>query len=296
MIDLHTHTKFSDGTDSAKQVLEHAEKLKLDYLAITDHNTCRAYTEELNNINISNIYSGKIIPGVELNTKVLSIPIEILGYGVNPEIINNLTAEKYPTAEERNKIELSRIYKKCIEFNIEVPNTILDDYDPTMYTSKYLHSILTKNDSNRRIIDNEAWENSNIFYRKYMSNPESIFYVDMDDILPDFNEASSIVKAAGGLVFIPHIYEYRENAEKILNYILNNYQIDGIECYYTTFTKEQNQYLLNLCKEKNIFMSGGSDYHGKAKPGVYVGVGFGELKVPTEIFDFWKDKIKFYNN
>lgn len=144
MIDLHTHTKFSDGTDSAKEVLEHAEKKNLDYLSITDHNTCRAYTEELTLLDTTKIFSGKIISGVELNTKVLGIPIEVLGYGVDPKIINRLTEEIYPTAEERNRIELSRIYKKCIEFNVKVPDTLLEDYDPTMYTSKYLHSILTR--------------------------------------------------------------------------------------------------------------------------------------------------------
>lgn len=144
MIDLHTHTKFSDGTDSAKYLLKQAEALHLDYLSITDHNTCKAYTEELNYLDISTIFTGKIIPGVELNTKVLGIPIEVLGYGVDPEIINNLTSKAYPTSEERNKIELSRIYKKCLESNICVPDTILEDYDSKMYTSKYLHSILTR--------------------------------------------------------------------------------------------------------------------------------------------------------
>lgn len=129
-----------------------------------------------------------------------------------------------------------------------------------------------------------------------MSNPNSIFYVDMDDILPDFNQARAIVKEAGGLLFIPHIYEYRENSEKILKYILENYEIDGIECYYTTFTKEQNKYLLDLCMNKNLFMSGGSDYHGKAKPGVLVGIGYGNLEIPTNIFKAWQNQINFYNN
>ena len=56
-----------------------------------------------------------------------------------------------------------------------------------------------------------------------MSNPETLFFVNTDDILPSFEEASNLVKEAGGLVFIPHIYEYRSNSEKILKYILKNY-------------------------------------------------------------------------
>ena len=66
-----------------------------------------------------------------------------------------------------------------------------------------------------------------------------------------------------------------------------NYKIDGIECYYTTFTEEQHEYLLNLCKERNLLVSGGSDYHGCFKPDVDLGVGYGNLKIPDEIVENW---------
>ena len=88
---------------------------------------------------------------------------------------------------------------------------------------------------NKKFIDEEAWNNSSIFYRKYMSNPNTLLYVEMDDIVPDFKTATNLIRKCGGLVFIPHIFEYRENSEKILDFILNNHKIDGIECYYTTF-------------------------------------------------------------
>ena len=51
-----------------------------------------------------------------------------------------------------------------------------------------------------------------IFYRRYMSNPECDLYVEMDDLVPEFNVAANLIREAGGLVFIPHIFEYRENA------------------------------------------------------------------------------------
>ena len=48
MIDLHMHTKYSDGSDNVKEMLEKAEKYNLKYISITDHNTCKAYSELLN--------------------------------------------------------------------------------------------------------------------------------------------------------------------------------------------------------------------------------------------------------
>ena len=124
-----------------------------------------------------------------------------------------------------------------------------------------------------------------------MSNSSSMFFVAMTDVLPDFNKASEIVRKAGGMVFVPHIFEYRENSNKILDYILENYNIDGIECYYRNFTKEQSDFLLNLCKEKKYYVSGGSDYHGYVKKGIEMGIGEGSLCVPDDIVENWKKVI-----
>lgn len=291
MIDLHMHTKYSDGTDDVIDILKKAEKHKLDVISITDHNTCEAY-KELQKIDIKKYYSGKIIKGIELNTKILNIPIEILGYGIDVDKMNEITKKEYPTAKERNLIEMKRIYKKCLEKNIDLGESVLEKYDDNMYTSKYLHSLLIKNGDNKKLIDEDAWNNSNIFYRKYMSNPDSLFYVDMDDILPSFEKTIKFVKEAGGLVFIPHIFEYRENAIKILNEIINNYKIDGLECYYTTFTKEQNQFMLQTAKERNLFVSGGSDYHGTFKPNVEMAIGTGNLSIPNDIVKPWINKVE----
>ena len=43
----------------------------------------------------------------------------------------------------------------------------------------------------------------------------------MDDFVPEFDEAANLVRECGGLVFIPHIFEYRENSEKILDYMIS---------------------------------------------------------------------------
>ena len=291
MIDLHMHTKYStDGCEEVSYMLELAEKLGLKYIAITDHNQCLAYND-LKNKEIRDIFSGKIITGVELNTKVLGIPIEILGYNIDPEKLQKLIDETYLSVDERNKIEVERIYEKAIKVGISLPDDFVEKYDGTIYCSKYFHNILTKDENNKKYINENSWNDSNIFYREYMSNPATTFFVDMDDALPDFETSCKIVKEAGGMVFLPHIFEYRENSERILKYILDNYQIDGIECYYRNFTEKQTDYLLNICKEKNLYVSGGSDYHGRVKPHINMGIGEGTLNVPDNIVENWKKVI-----
>lgn len=287
MLDLHMHTRYSDGSDEVSMVLEKAEKLKLKCIAITDHNTCLEYNE-LKDEKIRSLFSGKIIPGVELNTKVLGIPIEILGYNVDTDLLQKYIDETYMSNEERCKLEVERLYNKCISEGILLPEDFVEKYDGSMYASKYLHSLIAKDENNKKLIDEDSWKDSNIFYRRYMSVPTSKFFVDMDDILPSFEKTSEIVKKSGGMVFIPHIFEYGENSIKILNYILDNYKFDGIECYYRNFTQEKTNFLLDICKKHNLYKSGGSDYHGKNKPGVEIGTGEGNLNVPDDIITWAK--------
>jgi len=196
MIDLHMHTKYSDGTDDVIELLKKAEEKKLNYISITDHNVVDAY-EALEKINISDYYSGKIIVGVELNTKVLNVPIEILGYNFDYKLLKEKLQNIYISAEERNKIEFSRLVEKCKNAGIEISDDDISKYDGKSFTSKYIHQIITKDINNKKFFDEDAFNNSIVFYRKYMSDPTSPFYVEMDDIVPDFKTASNLIKEYG---------------------------------------------------------------------------------------------------
>ena len=227
-----------------------------------------------------------------MNTKILDIPIEVLGYGIDTDKMNSITENLYLKTEDRNKLEFTRLLKKCSELGIKLNDNIEKNYDGKIYASKYLHTAIIQNDENKKFIDNESWENSNVFYRKYMSNPNTKLFVNVDDILPSFDKVCKVIKDCGGLIFIPHIYEYRENSNKILKEILNKDIIDGIECFYTTFSKEQSDFLVNICKQYNLFMSGGSDYHGTFKPDVEIGTGKGNLKIEERVIKNWINKVK----
>lgn len=291
MIDLHIHSNYSDGTDSISNILQKAESLKLKCISITDHNNCKAYNE-LKDRSIRNIFSGKIIKGIEMNTKILNIPIEVLGYNIDTDKMNLITEKLYLKTEDRNKLEFHRLLEKCITIGIKLKNNIEETYNGKIYASKYLHTAITENEENKKFIDNESWENSNVFYRKYMSNPNTKLFVNVDDILPSFDDVCKIIKKCDGLVFIPHIFEYRENSNKILKNILSKNVIDGIECFYTTFSKEESDFLVNICKQYNLFMSGGSDYHGSFKPDVDMGSGKGNLQTDEKAIKNWINKVK----
>lgn len=145
MIDLHIHSSHSDGKDTVIEILKKAQNKNLTYISITDHNTCAAY-QELKQINVEEYYTGKIIAGIELNTKVLGMPIEILGYQINPEIMQENIKGMYLSAKERNYLEIKRLYEKLLKFDIKIPKNFIENYSPNKYASQYLHEVITKDE------------------------------------------------------------------------------------------------------------------------------------------------------
>ena len=291
MIDLHIHTKYSiDGSEELTTILKMAEEKNLSYISITDHNNTDAYYE-LERLDVGKYYSGKIIPGIEINTKAAGVPIEILGFNVDYKKMNENVKKIMVSSEDRIRIEFERLIEKCLAYGIKLDDDIKEKFDYSEFSSGYVHRNLKKYEENRDKINKRSWETSRDFYRDYMSNPSTPLFVEADDLVPDLDTAINSVLDAGGIVFIPHIYEYRDNTPKVLECLLNTKNISGFECYYTTFTEEQHKYMMDLCKSKGYFISGGSDFHGKVKPTTFLGVGYGNLQIPDEIVIPW-GKIK----
>ena len=293
MIDLHTHSNCSDGSDSYIEILKQAEKLQIECLSITDHDNCKVY-EQMANDDINKYFSGKLICGVELQAYILGYSIELLGYGENYKTINKEVENLYLPFETINNEELKRLYEKCVNIGMKFENNVLENYKNSeyYYATEYLHNKMRENIYNKQFVpDEESWKSENIFFKRHTSNKNSKFYIDESDLIPSANEVIKLIKKTGGLVFVPHIYQYEENADWILNELINNYEIDGIECYYSTFTKEQIEYLLNFCKKNNKYISGGTDYHGSNRPKISLGVGLEDMNIQYDVVKDWIKKL-----
>ena len=290
MIDLHIHTKYSDGTDDVPELLAKAEAAGIECLSITDHDDCRAY-EVLAKINAKDYYTGRIIPGCEFTTTIEGITIELLGYKVDTSLLSRRIPECYMPRTERRKIAYQRLLKVCRKLGIVVDEENIVFVPETDHATVVIHDELVKHPENRKFFSNEeAWEGNPVFYRACVCNPRDIFYVDNSDNQPSVEEVIGLIKEAGGLVFIPHVYAYGENSERLFEILIRDYPIDGIECCYKMYSDEQTRFLMDFCKKNNLYMSGGSDYHGDAAPDVFLGTGKGNLNIPFELIADWVDK------
>ena len=291
MIDLHIHTSCSDGSDDYKTVLQKAEKIGLECISITDHDNCKVY-ELMEADDIKKYYSGDLITGVELQTYIKGFSIELLGYMVDYKAINKEVEGLYLPFDQINEAELERVYNKGIQIGMKFDDNVLERYKDSgcYYATEYLHNEMKKNIYNKQFVpDEESWERESIFFKRHTSNVNSKFYIDESDLIPSVSKVIEIIKKAGGLVFIPHIYQYEENANVILEELINNYEIDGIECFYSTFTEKQINYLIEYCRKNNKYISGGTDYHGSNRPNIEIGKGIGTLNIS---YDFAKEWIK----
>ena len=285
MIDLHMHTNYSDGTCSVRDILEEAESKHLECISITDHDTCLGYRDI---DKVRSLYSGKIIKGCELKSIVEGTTIEILGYNVDTEKLNEILPHFAPTYEQINSYESKELLKIFKErgYTVNEENIHFDVTKESGQTA-IIKEVLS-HPENKRFIEETDYIDEHVFYRVQMSNPNSPYFVDNSAIIPKPKDVVDIIHEAGGLAFIPHVFIYGENSQKVLDRLTQNHMVDGIECYYSKFKEDQVQYLLDFCKNNNYYCSGGSDYHGTFKPGICMGSGINNnLHIPFDIVKPW---------
>lgn len=291
MIDLHIHTKYSDGTDTVKDLLKKSEDLKLNYISITDHDNCNAY-EELTKINISDYFSGKIIPGIEIKCTYKKRTIEVLGYKIDTKKMNAYLNEFYRN-KKRDSLQIKYfdlLYSKCKEMGLKLTEKKKIEWNPKNdWASFTIYSDLKKYKENKKVMPEDMWESFSGFNRKYCNNPNHILYIDKSDDYPSFQKTIEMIHNCNGLVFMPHLFIYKwvDNKKEFIEEIVNNYNIDGLECFYTDFTKEETEYLLNLCENNKLFKSGGSDYHGLNKAKISLAKGYGNLNIDENVIKNW---------
>jgi 3',5'-nucleoside bisphosphate phosphatase len=297
MIDLHLHTKHSDGTDDVISLLKKSQEKGLEIISITDHDTCIAYNH-LKNIHIRDYYSGEIITGVELKTIINGIQIELLGYNVDPNYINQEVDKYYTPLGKRRLIEKGRLKEICQKLHVILDTHEKEEFNPhEEYAGTYIYNQIIKHEENKKYFkNNEFPKNFSDFYRHYITNPNSLFFINMIDLTPTPDKIINLIRESGGLVFIPHVFAYGENSLFILNNLLDNYHIDGIECFYSDYSEEETKFLTELCQKRGLHMSGGSDYHGTNRPYLNLGIGRGNLIIAKDIINSWYDTSKTYRN
>lgn len=291
MIDLHIHTNNSDGSDSVIDVLKKAQKHELSYMSITDHESVNGHYE-LRNIDVKQYFSGKIIPGVELKNYYKDRVIDILAYNIDIDKFNEYLEKNYKNKTHRmlETKNLKHLYKQAKTYGLTLDpiEEIKWDSDSD-WGSVIVYNEIKKHPENEAKVPKDLWESFSNFKKDYVYNRNNMFFLDKKDDYPSPAETVKQVHLAGGVAFLAHVHEYKWVKDKIqyITELVEDSNLDGIECYYSNFTEEQIKELLEYCKKNHLYTSGGTDYHGTKRPSVEIGVGKGNLRIPDEIIKDW---------
>lgn len=289
MIDIHMHTVYSDGDKTVEEVLKMCEEKKLEYISITDHDTCKQYEDEA--IINNNIFTGKIIKGTELHAKFQNKNIEILGYGIDTDVMNEWLQKYYSDEKlrEQQVIFSQRLMDIFDKHGIIYDKTKFKKPEkPTDYVEQPMYWEILKNDKNREILGEFA-DSFTLFFRKGLANPNSSYFMNHIEFKPTAKEVVDIIHKSGGKAFLAHPFEYKfDDTMKFVENLRKEAELDGIECFHpSSVDDDKKDILVKYVRENGLYISGGSDFHGSPKPDLQIGVGRGNISIPKEIIEEW---------
>lgn len=252
MIDLHTHTSCSDGTDKPSALINKALSRGIKVLAITDHDSIDGWDEA-----IASLRPGlDFVPGAEISCMTEDgISVHMLGLlfdRYDNEIIrmlNEIRDNRIPRA--------LKMIKLLNEAGIDLTMEEVESVKPVGATLGRPH-IADAMVKRGLVASREA-------AFKDLLNNNSKFYVPQ--IAPRPIDAISKIRSAGGVAVIAHPFaslrgrvldagSFRELAEAGLN---------GIEVDHRDHNSHEKEVLRGIAKELNLVVTGSSDYHGTGK-------------------------------
>lgn len=271
IIDLHCHSNYSDGTETPEALLEEAQKVGLDALALTDHDTVDGIPGFL---QAAAKYPDLLaIAGVEISTLHSGREIHIVGLFLDYNCVELQEFLKDIQFKRRQRNELMAMKLTSLGYDVDIEEI----------RAKAGGKIVGRPHFAAHLLKNYDFEDFQDIFDKLLKRGAPAF---VPRSLPSPHEAIEMIHKAGGIAIWAHPI-YRRSKErswcrKILKELVPA-GLDAIEAYYTQFNEQQTKIVKDLAKEFNILLAGGSDYHGSHHPDIFLGTGYGELRVPADL-------------
>ncbi|EKO39983.1 MAG: putative metal-dependent phosphoesterase, PHP family [Solidesulfovibrio magneticus str. Maddingley MBC34] len=270
LIDLHTHTTASDGTASPAELVAMAASKGLAAVAVTDHDTLAGLPEA----RAAGAKHGvEVIAGVELSVADERGSIHLVGLFL-PDAPGPL-AERLEWLRTRRHDRNKRILEKLATLGV-----------PLQYESvtALAQGAVGRPHIAQALLAMGAVTSFKEAFTRFLGAYGKA-YVPKDKLsLP---EAIELLHAEGGLAVLAHPYLLGLSgpalAETVARY--RDAGLDAIEAFYTEHSQYQTLEYLALARKLGLAVSGGSDYHGAAKPGVELGRGRGSLRIDIAVLD-----------
>jgi predicted metal-dependent phosphoesterase TrpH len=247
-VDLHTHSKHSDGYYSVEDLLKKAKLNGCKYLALTDHDTCKGIEEArviAKNLDI------KFISGVEISVTWNQYLLHIVGLNIDE---NNKKLNDHLCDLQKNRIiraqEISaKLAAGCIEGALEGAMRYCDKIEN-----------ISRTHFARFLVDTKRAEDREEAFLKYLAEGK-IGYAPMT--WGSLSKTVELIKEAGGVAVIAHPGRYKMSRPKLYQ-MIHEFQCSGgeaIEVVSSSHTLKMQHSIAKICREKKLLASMGSDFH-----------------------------------
>ncbi|MBE6449865.1 MAG: PHP domain-containing protein [Alphaproteobacteria bacterium] len=281
MIDLHTHSTFSDGTDTPSQLVQRAVCLEIEAIALTDHDVVNGCIEFQ---NAAKKYPDlTAINGCELG----------VNHPANVEIIALCISDLSPYLErQKHLLELRKLANiqrvellKKAGFNISWNDVAFDEKGEE-------RSVIAKPHIAQFLLKTAQVKDTEFVYKNLLAKGCPAYVKKQE---PTVEETLDFIKQTGAVSILAHPCLIRLTGNDLFNEIKYFKQkgLDGIEVYHSDCSDVQMTEYNQIADALGLLKSGGSDYHGQnAHPGVELGIGRKNLNIPKHFLDAILSKQK----
>ncbi|MDE0145986.1 MAG: PHP domain-containing protein [Nitrospira sp.] len=270
-IDLHLHTRYSDGSLTPAEVVALAHHAGVTAMAITDHDIVDGVPHAMEAATPLGI---EVIPGVELSSRLNEQELHVLGYFFD-----------WQDSTFRDHLAQQRLSR-----NVRIPQIIERLNTLGLELSEEEVKVKAGSDSIGRphvaqvLVDKGYVQDTREAFERYLKEGAPAYVSRM---LSDTRDVIAWIRNAGGVPVLAHPTWTRCQGEPLyrLCACLKDAGLLGLEVFYSSHNRKQTSRFLELAKRLDLLVTGGSDFHGAANPTIHVGLGKGTLKIPATLLD-----------
>jgi predicted metal-dependent phosphoesterase TrpH len=271
MIDLHTHSTYSDGTCTPEKLVKIAKNLGIKTLALTDHDTTAGVKEAAEFARLAGI---RFIAGVEIEVEAPKGEFHLLGLGLTDDL-------------DRFEETLSGIRHYRVERNLEIVKKMNDagiDVKLSEVEEMAAGDIVARPHFAKVMVKRKVVKTIDEAFGRFLEKGKP-FYSPKKT--PTLVTAIKLIKASGGIPVIAHPFSLLLQWSDLKDYLLiaKISGLEGIEAYHPQMDRTTSKKLQIFGRENGFVITGGSDFHGENSPGIKMGHISKYNLIPTELAD-----------
>ncbi len=269
-VDLHTHSTYSDGSDSPAEIVSAAAAAGLEAVALTDHDNLNGILEAAAAADASEV---ELIPGVELSCEWQpgGMHLVVLWLEPGPGPLQDRLEILQAGRRQRNVDLIELLRKLDVDISYE---EVVAEAGGTGVGRPHVAAVLVR----KGVVGSipEAFD-------LYLASGRPA-YVERYRLPPE--EAIELARASGAVPIVAHPHTLGMTGTTLDQELrrLARHGLVGLECYYPEYEPDTRLELVERARDVGLVPSGGSDYHGTYKPGLEIGRGYGDLSVGREVW------------